>query len=130
MNPMKSVPKAHMTSPLLFGIMYAAIWLSIGALILSALLRWGNMAEGALPGNSLIVHGLAALAGGFVAGKRSGQRGWYYGCLLGFIYGLLVLLVGFLANNSGVSGRTLTMLAETLLAGGLGGMFGVNAKRR
>ncbi|CAH1204288.1 hypothetical protein PAECIP111893_02214 [Paenibacillus plantiphilus] len=132
MNPMKSVPKVkvQMTSPLLSGILYAAIWLSIGAFILSVLLRWGSMQETALPGYSLIIHGLAAVAGGFVAGKRSGQRGWYYGCLLGIIYGLLVLLIGFLANNSGITGRTLIMLGEALLGGGLGGMFGVNAKRR
>ncbi|MBW7476246.1 TIGR04086 family membrane protein [Paenibacillus oenotherae] len=129
MNPMKNVPKVQMTSPILSGILYAAIWLSIGALILSALLRWGSMHENALPAYSLIVHGLAALAGGFIAGKRSGQRGWYYGCLLGFAYGIIVLLISFLANNSGMSGRTLIMLGETLLAGGIGGMFGVNAKR-
>jgi putative membrane protein (TIGR04086 family) len=129
MNSMKNVPKVHIASPMLSGLLYAAIWLAIGALVLSVLLRWGNMEENALPLYSLIVHGAAALAGGFVSGRRSGQRGWYYGGLLGLIYGVLVLLIGFLAANAAISPRTLAMLAETLLAGAVGGMIGVNAKR-
>lgn len=119
----------QMTSPVLSGILYAAIWLAIGALLLSALLRFGSMQEDDLPFYSLLVHGLAALAGGFITGKRSGTKGWYYGGLMGIVYGLLVLLVSFLSSNTGISGRTLTMLAETLISGAFGGIVGVNAKR-
>ncbi|UVI28091.1 TIGR04086 family membrane protein [Paenibacillus spongiae] len=129
MNSLKTPPKVHVASPMLAGIMYAAIWLALGALILSALLRWGNMQEHQLPTYSLIVHALAAFAGGFVAGKRSSKRGWYYGGFLGIAYGLLILLIGFLASNAGINVRTLTMLAETAACGTFGGMIGVNMKR-
>ncbi|NBD25943.1 TIGR04086 family membrane protein [Paenibacillus sp. T1] len=129
MNAMKNVPKAHMASPLLSGILYASIWLALGALVLSMLLRWGSMQESALPTYSLAVHGCSALAGGFVSGRRSRQRGWYYGGMLGIVYGILILLVSFLASNAGFSGKTMTMLVETLLCGSLGGMIGVNTKR-
>ncbi|QHW34199.1 TIGR04086 family membrane protein [Paenibacillus rhizovicinus] len=128
-NAMKNVPKVHMASPLLSGILYASIWLAAGALLLSALLRWGSMQESALPTYSLVVHGCSALAGGFVSGRRSSQRGWYYGGMLGVAYAVLVLLVSFLASNTGFSGKTLTMLIETLLCGSFGGMIGVNTKR-
>lgn len=129
MSAMKSVPKVQIASPMFSGILYAAIWLAAGALLLSALLRWGNMQETDLPLYSLITHGLAALAGGFVSGKRSGRRGWYTGGMLGIVYGLLVLLVSFLAADAGLSERTLMMILETALCGALGGIFGVNAKR-
>ncbi|QHT64023.1 TIGR04086 family membrane protein [Paenibacillus lycopersici] len=129
MNAMKTVPKAHIASPLLSGLLYASIWLAAGALLLSALLRWGSMQENELPTYSLVIHGCSALAGGFVSGRRSQQRGWYYGGMLGIAYAILVLLVSFLASNAGFSGRTLTMLIETLLSGSLGGMIGVNTKR-
>ncbi|REE84329.1 putative membrane protein (TIGR04086 family) [Paenibacillus taihuensis] len=128
-NAMKNVPKVHMASPMLSGILYSSIWLALGALLLSAMLRFGSMQETQLPMYSLIVHGCSSLAGGFVSGKRSGARGWYYGGLLGIAYGILILIVSFLASNTGISGRTLTMLLETLLCGALGGMIGVNAKR-
>ncbi|BBH19284.1 hypothetical protein Back11_06290 [Paenibacillus baekrokdamisoli] len=129
-NSTKNVPaKVQVTTPMLSGILYAAIWLAVGALLLSALLRFGSMQESELPLYSMLVHGLSALAGGYIAGKRSGTKGWYYGGLLGVVYGLLVLLVSFLASNTGISGRTLAMLGETLLAGAFGGIVGVNAKR-
>ncbi|WP_274650019.1 TIGR04086 family membrane protein [Paenibacillus humicola] len=126
---MKNVTKVQATSPMLSGILCAAVWLAIGAAVLSLLLRFGSMDEASLPLYSLIVHGAAALAGGFVSGKRSGQRGWYYGGILGLAYGILILLTGFLAANAGIGVRTLTMLAVAAAAGALGGMFGVNARR-
>ncbi|MFC4809034.1 TIGR04086 family membrane protein [Paenibacillus sp. GCM10023250] len=129
MNAMKNVPKVHMSSPLLSGILYAAMWLAAGALLLSMMLRWGSMQESDLPTYSLFVHGCSALAGGFVSGRRSRQRGWYYGGALGLVYGLLILLIGFLASNTGFGGKTLTMMLETLLCGSFGGMIGVNTKR-
>ncbi|SDX41410.1 TIGR04086 family membrane protein [Paenibacillus sp. CF384] len=128
-NAMKNVPKVHMASPMLAGILYASIWLALGAILLSTMLRWGSMQETQLPLYSLIVHGCASLAGGFVSGRRSGMRGWYYGGMLGIAYGLLILLVSFLSTNTGISGRTFTMLIETLLCGAFGGMIGVNTKR-
>ncbi|MFC5650116.1 TIGR04086 family membrane protein [Paenibacillus solisilvae] len=121
--------KVQITSPMFSGILYAAIWLAVGALLLSALLRFGSMQENQLPLYSLLVHGLSALAGGFIAGKRSGSRGWYYGGMLGVLYGLLVLLISFLASNIGISGRTMAMIGESFLCGAFGGMIGVNAKR-
>lgn len=128
-NAMKNVPKAHMASPLLSGILYASIWLAMGALLMSMLLRWGSMQENELPTYSLVVHGCSALAGGFVSGRRARQRGWYYGGMLGIAYAVLILLVSFLASNTGFSGKTLTMFVETLLCGSFGGMIGVNTKR-
>ncbi|MCQ6560893.1 TIGR04086 family membrane protein [Paenibacillus mendelii] len=128
-NSLKTPPKVHVASPMLSGVLYAAIWLAVGALVLSALLRWGNLQEDQLPMYSMIVHALASFAGGFVAGKRSSKRGWYYGGFLGAAYGLLILLIGFLASNAGINGRSLTVLAETLACGSLGGMIGVNTRR-
>ncbi|MFD0714002.1 TIGR04086 family membrane protein [Paenibacillus sp. GCM10027626] len=125
----KEVSKKPINSPMLSGIIYAAIWLALGAITLSILLKWGSLREEQLLSSSLIVHGLAALAGGFVSGRRSGKKGWYYGGLLGLIYGLLVLLVGFLASNASFTSHTLTMIGAALTCGALGGMIGVNTKK-
>lgn len=126
---MKQVAKVRIPSPMLSGIVYAAVWLALGALALSLLLRFGSMEEEQLSLYSLIVHGIAALCGGFVSGKRSGKRGWYYGGALGFAYGVLVLLVGFLATNAGLTPSTLTMMGIALGSGAFGGIFGVNMSR-
>ena len=128
MNPIKHVPKVKIGSPLLAGLMVAAIWLTASVLLLSLLLHFSSMKEQSLPQLSLIVHSLCALAGGFVAGKHSGHKGWYHGSVLGVFYGLLVLIAGFLALDSSFNLNSLTLFALTLAAGGLGGMVGIHVR--
>lgn len=128
MNPIKHVPKVKIRSPLLAGLMTAAVWLAVSVLLLSLLLHFSSMKEQSLPQLSIVVHGLCALAGGFVAGRRSGQKGWYHGSMLGLFYGGLILIAGFLALNASVGLQSLTLLALALAAGAVGGMVGIHAR--
>lgn len=129
MNSVKNVPtQASIASPWLAGLLFAIIWLALGALLLSLLLHFSSMKENSLPLYSMIVHGCSAAAGGFVAGKRSGRKGWYYGGGLGLLYGITILIIGFLAANSSLSVHTAILLGAALITGALGGMVGVNAR--
>ncbi|MFC4776493.1 TIGR04086 family membrane protein [Paenibacillus sp. GCM10023252] len=130
MNATNGIPKSPLIpSPLLAGVVFAAIWLAAGALLLSLMLQYSGMKESSLPTYAMAVHGLSALAGGFVSGKRSGYKGWYYGGMLGGLYGLLILLISFLAVNAGLSTKSIMMLIVAVAAGAVGGMIGVNAKK-
>ena len=130
MSSVKQAPKPPVIGPpLLAGVAFSLIWLAAGALLLSFMLHFGNMPESKLGTYALLVHAVSALAGGFSSGKRSERRGWYNGGLLGGIYGLLVIIVSFLASNASVSWHSLLMLGAVLVAGALGGMIGVNLKR-
>lgn len=115
--------------PLIAGLTYALIWLAIGALILSLLLQFTGLRESALSVVSYIVHGFATLVGGLSAGKRTEAKGWYQGSTLGIIYGLIVMLVSFLASNISPSLDSFIQLAIMIGSGTLGGMVGVNLKR-
>ncbi|WP_028561830.1 TIGR04086 family membrane protein [Paenibacillus pinihumi] len=129
MNSIKKAARIHITSPLLSGLVYAFIWLVIGTLILSMLLYFSSMQETSLPNYTYIVHGICGLFGGVVAGRRSARRGWYHGGLTGLIYGLVVLLIGFLSLDQSFNGHNAVVLALCLLAGAIGGMTGVNTKK-
>ncbi|MHA6485123.1 TIGR04086 family membrane protein [Paenibacillus sp. strain BS8-2] len=130
MSSVKQAPKPPVIGPpLLAGIAFSLIWLAAGALLLSLLLHFGNMQENELGTYALIVHAASALAGGFSSGRRSENKGWYNGGLLGGIYGILVIIVSFLAENAGLSWHTLLMIGTVLLSGAFGGMIGVNLKR-
>jgi len=130
MNATKQTDKRPLiSSPLLAGAAYSIIWLALGALILSILLHFTSMKETQLHNSTLIVHGFAALCGGFAAGRRSERRGWYSGVMLGVIYTLIIILVSFLASNIALSGRSAMLLGTALLAGAFGGMIGVNLRR-
>lgn len=129
MNPMKNVPKVRLGSPMLAGVVIAALWLALGALLMSAMMYAGNLKEDSLPAWALGIHGAAALCGGFTSGKRSASRGWYHGGVLGLAYGLLVLIISFLAADAGISARTGILFLIVALAGAAGGMVGVNLKK-
>lgn len=114
---------------LLNGLVYAFATLLILILILSFLLWQTGMDESGLSFWIYMLHGGAVLVGGFVAGRRSGRQGWYYGGLLGLSYCLILLLVGFLGFDQSISLSWLTLLGVALGGGGLGGIFGVNTSQ-
>ena len=127
-RPMKSVAHVRPSSPLFGGLFVAIIWLGAGALLLSMLLRFSSLQETSLPGLAMSVHGLAALAGGFSSGRRSARKGWYYGIILGAVYAVIILMIGFLAADAPLAWSTLSLLGVTSAAGAVGGMFGVGTR--
>ncbi|NMO96750.1 TIGR04086 family membrane protein [Paenibacillus lemnae] len=129
MEPIRRVFSIRITNPILSGLLYAFMWMLAGAFALSLLLWASNLSEADLNLYTYLVHGAAALFGGVVSGKRSGSRGWYYGIVTGLLYGFLLLLIGFLALDSSISAKDLTLLAAVVGTGALGGMFGVNLRK-
>jgi|GEM_PF-113802 len=126
MGPLSRVSKVRIASPVLSGLVWACIWLGAGALVLSLLLAGNAVGESNLVPWVFGTHGLAALAGGFSAARRAGQKGWYYGAATGALYALAVVLASFLAADIDWSPRIAVLFAVTMLTGALGGMFGVN----
>lgn len=130
MSSVKQAPKPPIIgSPLLAGVVFSIIWLAAGALLLSLMLHFSSMKESNLGTYSLVAHSISALAGGLTAGKRSERKGWYNGGLLGIIYGVIVMIVSFLAANAAPSWNSVLILGAALLAGALGGMIGVNLRK-
>ncbi|MBD2844577.1 TIGR04086 family membrane protein [Paenibacillus sp. IB182496] len=128
MKAIKEVPRLRIASPLLSGLMYAALWLLGCTLLMAGLLYFSGMQEAQLPGYVSGAHALCALAGGFVSGKRAQRKGWSHGISVGLVYGLAIVLIGFLAMDAALTLRTLITLAAAALAGAAGGMIGVNAR--
>ncbi|MBD2870424.1 TIGR04086 family membrane protein [Paenibacillus arenilitoris] len=130
MSSVKQAPKPPLiASPLLAGVLFSIVWLAAGALLLSLLLHFTDMKESSLPSSAFLVHSFAALAGGFTAGKRSEKKGWYHGSILGLLYGVMIMIVSFLAQNASLTWHSALLLGAALLAGAFGGMIGVNLKK-
>lgn len=69
---------------------------------------------------------LATGVGGFVAGKKARRRGLVYGSLVGLVFAAAILITG--AGNPAavpLTSSTFRRLLLSVMAGGLGGMFGV-----
>lgn len=116
-------------NPVLSGICRSFLWMLAGAFVLSLLLWGSGLQESDLLMYTYIVHGLAVLLGGVTAGQRAGHKGWYQGSLTGGFYGVIILLVGFLALDSAVAGADLLWIMAAAVIGALGGMFGVNLQK-
>jgi len=129
MEPIRTVTRSGGRLALLYGLFAAILWLAAGALLISLLLRYSGLNESSLPAMALTAHAVSALAGGFAAGRRAGQKGWYIGLLLGMVYALTVLAIGFLAADAPIGLESLSLLAAAAGAGTIGGMFGVGTRR-
>ncbi|MFM9279228.1 TIGR04086 family membrane protein [Paenibacillus jiagnxiensis] len=119
----------RVSSPLLSGLFHAFVWMMVGALVLSLLLWLTGMQEQDLSLFTYIIHGISMLAGGFVSGRKSGKKGWYQGGLTGVVYGIAVLVIGFLALDSHVNAQDLLHLSAAFILGAFGGMLGINLSK-
>lgn len=119
----------RITSPVLSGLCRSFLWMLLGAFVLSLLLWGSGLKEQDLTTYTYIVHGIAAAFGGLTAGRRATSKGWYQGSLTGGFYGIIVLLVGFLALDSAPAGIDAVWVMAAAAIGALGGMFGVNLQK-
>ncbi|ETT59014.1 hypothetical protein C173_30126 [Paenibacillus sp. FSL R7-277] len=117
------------SSPVLSGLIRSFLWMMLGAFILSLLLWGSGLQEQDLTMYTYIVHGVAAAFGGLTAGSRAVRRGWYQGALTGMLYGLAVLLIGFLALDSSPGGMDFLWVLAAAGISALGGIFGVNLQK-
>lgn len=129
MSLLRNLFSWRIANPLLSGICRSFFCLLLGAFVLSLLLWGSGLQESDLSFYTYIVHGLAALAGGWSAGKKAGSRGWYQGCLTGLLYALIILVVGFLALDNAWKLPDLLWIGAAAAAGSFGGMFGVNMQK-
>lgn len=130
---MKSITdtlKMRTASPLLSGLFWSCLWLAAGVLLLSLLLAFSSVSENNMGTWVLGIHALAALAGGFVAARRSGRKGWYFGFSSGMLYTALILLISFLATDAKWTWEVLLVWLAAVLAGSIGGMIGVSTAHR
>jgi putative membrane protein (TIGR04086 family) len=126
MEPVKNTATVHFASPLFSGMFYAFITMAISSLLFSFILTFTNQSEDSLPFFVYLIHALSIFIGSYVCGKRTDHKGWYHGGILGIVYAAIIILIGFLSFNNGISLHTLFVIIIAYLLGALGGILGVN----
>lgn len=116
-------------SSLLSGLIFAISTMMILALVFSFLLFLSGMREAGLDTWIYIIHIIALLIGGFISGRKIGEKGWYHGAMLGVVYCLIIGLVGYLGFDTVLSMQSLVVLFMSIVSGALGGILGVNTKK-
>ena len=73
----------------------------------------------------------SVLVAGFDAARAAETKGWLWGIMAGLVCAVVLLALGALfIPGAGLSKKTFSILAMSLAGGGLGGVIGINSKRR
>lgn len=130
MNPIRGMSNGVRTgSPVLSGLLYSLVCMAAATVLASLVVKFSGVREGSLETSVYIIHSASLFVGGLVAGRRSGRRGWYYGGLMGILYSIVVVLIGFLSYDAALTLYTLILLGLSFVTGALGGMVGVNLRK-
>ena len=109
------------------GLGYAYIFTLIVILIYNALLTFTKMSSDSMGLIVSIITTFGAAFGGFYACKQIKEKGLLYGLLEGLIYIVFLIVLVFLAKeNFSFEISMLYSVILTTVAGGIGGIIGVN----
>jgi len=116
---------------LMIGVLVAYAITCIVFLAYSMLITYTGMTERNLPMVVAVTTLLSVMVAGYDAAKGAENRGWLWGMAAGLLYivilsGLMMtVLQGFAADT-----RTLTSVVLALAGGGMGGILGINMRKR
>jgi putative membrane protein (TIGR04086 family) len=129
MEPIKNVTDVRFSSPLFSGLVYAFLTMGSASLIYSFVLAFTAQTEDSLSFFVYFIHAVSIFIGAYSSGKRSSNKGWYHGGILGVIYGLIIIIVGFLSFDYGFSLQSLLVMMAAFFLGAFGGILGVNRSK-
>lgn len=123
---LKDGTKGFLKGVVVSGIM-TFILLAISALVIT----YSPISENVAGAFSIICVIVSALIGGGVAAKSAVSRGFLKGALTGVCYVLLLYIIASLASDKFVvSGHTACLFAIGAVAGAIGGIAGINSRRK
>ena len=117
------------TIHILKGLGYAYILTLIILLIYNLLLNYTDISANSISLVTSFITTISATFGGFYACKNIKEKGLIYGFIVGLCYMLLLIIMFYLAKENYIF--DITVLYKSLLvsiAGGIGGVLGVNFK--
>ena len=112
--------------PIVIGACVGAICCLLVLLVMAA----QNIPKAAVTPMAIVAAAFGSFIGGIVSARISGEKGLLYGAGAGLLLYVVVIIAGF-AVLQDVRGTTiLVKLAVMVASGAVGGIIGVNMKRR
>ena len=115
--------------PLLVGLCIGVVSCTLLLLLAALLFRSVDIPTGAVTPIAVTVAAIGTFLAGWVAARVAGSRGLLIGSACGLVLFLTILLIGLIRGNVEV-GFAAIKLAALTLSGAIGGVLGVNHKRR
>ena len=116
--------------PLLIGLCTGVLCCTLLLLLAALAIRSVDVPRAAVTPIALAAAGISALVAGLAAALAAGRRGLVTGLICGVLLALLLLIAGSARSGSIDPGYTTLRTAILTVAGAIGGVLGVNRKRR
>ena len=116
--------------PLLWGMLIGMISCLLLLLLMAAVLAAGDIPKTAITPLAVSAAVVGAVIGGFLTARLRGENGLLFGAVCGVLLYIVVMIVGFSIMHELRGGYALLKLSLMLLAGAVGGVLGVNGRRR
>ncbi len=109
---------------MLEGLLFSYIVTALVLLILSFLMLKLDLSGAVISGGINFVYIISAFTGGFFMGKKTEQKKFFWGLLIGIAYFIILLLVSLMMNRVSPLplGNLFTVFIISSLSGMLGGM--------
>lgn len=73
---------------------------------------------------------ISVIVAGYTTAKSADNKGWLYGMLSGFLYAVIMIMLGVIISPEvSFNNKTVMILVLSLAGGGLGGIIGINIKK-
>ncbi|WP_095995530.1 TIGR04086 family membrane protein [Salipaludibacillus agaradhaerens] len=118
----------RLISSVLYGVLMIFVLVIVTSFLGSLILRYTNTTEESFFWVLLIFSFIALFLGGFLAGGKSGEKGWFAGALTALMYSCVTFLTQFLSFNEGFDLQQIIIHSGYLITAIFGGMLGVNVR--
>ena len=123
----RKIPLAGMVTGVLIGYALTCIFFIATALFL----RFTDMQETAVPIIVTISCIISVIVAGMDTARSAENNGWLWGICAGGLYAVILMLIGAWAiQGYAIDLRSLTLIAFCLAGGGIGGILGINLKKK
>lgn len=117
--------------PLGVGVLAGTLACAVSLLAMAALLLTQDLPQTSITPLALVVLVTGAFVGGLFAARNAGQNGWLTGLLTGGALFLLLMIVGgFALLRDMQAAHTWVKLAVMLASAAVGGIVGINLKKK
>lgn len=119
-----------MIIPIAVGVCVSVVVCMVLMIVFAAVLSKSNFSETTVLVMSMIAQGVGALCGGFAGARLFGQSGMIIGAASGAVVFLLFTAAALIFSPGGMTVVTVIKLVLMLLCSVLGGICGVNLRKK
>lgn len=121
----------HALMSIIFGTFFGTVFCALMLVAFSLMfLKVQNIPIDIIPYIVIAIAGLGAFVGAYFTARMSGEKGMLYGILSGALLFVVLFISGMVAVREPVTTITLVKSTLMLLTGAIGGIIGVNKRRR